>query len=165
MQDTQDQTPLWQQLQGAAALLLAVRGGRSMTAELERVPPHLRPGVQALGFHALRWLGRAEALRQQLASRPPPPEADALLCVALALASEVDESLYTEYTLVDQAVEAAKHSDDTRHQASFINGCLRRFLREPGQPTTADGSRRLAACARKWPAWRRVRVKTGAGSR
>ena len=56
------QTPLWQQLQGAAALLLAVRAGRSMTAELERVPPHLRPGVQALGFHALRWLGRAGAL-------------------------------------------------------------------------------------------------------
>lgn len=130
MQETQDQTPLWQQLQGAAALLLAVRAGRSMTAELERVPPHLRPGVQALGFHALRWLGRAEALRQQLASRPPPPEADALLCVALALASEVDDSLYTEYTLVDQAVEAAKHSEETRHQASFINGCLRRFLRE-----------------------------------
>jgi len=130
MQETQVQTPLWQQLQGAATLLLAVRDGRSMTAELERVPTHLRPGVQALGFHALRWLGRAEALRQQLASRPPPPEADTLLCVALALASEVDDSLYTEYTLVDQAVEAAKNSEETRHQASFINGCLRRFLRE-----------------------------------
>ena len=45
----------------------------------------MRPGVQALSFHALRWLGRAEALRQLLATRPPPPEADALLCVALAL--------------------------------------------------------------------------------
>ena len=133
--------PLWQQLQGAAALLLAVRAGRSMTAELERVPSHLRPGVQALGFHALRWLGRAEALRQQLVSRPPPPEADALLCVALALASEVDDSLYTEYTLVDQAVEAAKQGDATHHQASFINGCLRRFLRERAEL--------LAVCERK----------------
>ena len=130
MQESRDPTPLWQQLQGAAKLLLAVRAGRSLTAELERVSPLLRPGVQALGFHALRWLGRAEALRLQLASRPPPPEADALLCVALALASEVDETLYTEYTLVDQTVEAAKHSEETRHQASFINGCLRRFLRE-----------------------------------
>ena len=135
------QTPLWQQLQGAAALLLAVRAGRSMTAELERVPPHLRPGVQALGFHALRWLGRAEALRQQLVSRPPPPEADALLCVALALASEVDESMYTEYTLVDQAVQAAKQGEATQHQASFINGCLRRFLRERAAL--------LAVCERK----------------
>ena len=141
MQAPSEQTPLWQQLQGAAALLLAVRAGRSMTAELERVPPHLRPGVQALGFHALRWLGRAEALRQQLASRPPPPEADALLCVALALASEVDDSLYTEYTLVDQAVEAAKQGEETQHQASFINGCLRRFLRERAEL--------LAVCERK----------------
>jgi len=32
--------------------------------------------------------------------------------------------------LVDQAVEAAKRSEATSHQASFINGCLRRFLRE-----------------------------------
>ena len=141
MQAPSEQTPLWQQLQGAAALLLAVRAGRSMTAELERVPPHLRPGVQALGFHALRWLGRAEALRQQLVSRPPPPEADALLCVALALASEVDESMYTEYTLVDQAVEAAKQGEETQHQASFINGCLRRFLRERAEL--------LAVCERK----------------
>jgi len=125
-----EQVPLWQQLQGAAALLMAVRAGRSMTAELEQLAPHLRPGVQALGFHALRWLGRAEALRQQLVSRAPPPEADALLCVALALAAEVDESLYSPYTLVDQAVEAAKQGEETRHQASFINGCLRRFLRE-----------------------------------
>ena len=56
-----EQVPLWLQLQGAAALLMAVRAGRSMTAELERLAPHLRPGVQALGFHALRWLGLAEA--------------------------------------------------------------------------------------------------------
>ena len=38
--------------------------------------------------------------------------------------------MYTLYTLVDQAVEAAKRSESTQHQASFINGCLRRFLRE-----------------------------------
>jgi len=136
-----EQVPLWQQLQGAAALLMAVRAGRSMTAELEQLAPHLRPGVQALGFHALRWLGRAEALRQQLVSRAPPPEADALLCVALALAAEVDESLYSAYTLVDQAVEAAKQGEETRHQASFINGCLRRFLRE--------SQTLLAVCERK----------------
>lgn len=151
------QIPLWRQLQGAAALLLAVRDGQSMTAALLDVDSKLRPGVQALGFHALRWLGRAEALRQQLAKRPPPPEADALLCVALALVwknvtpapatpsaslppeganfpkgdpAENFASSYSDFTLVDQAVEAAKRSEATAHQASFINGCLRRFLRE-----------------------------------
>lgn len=144
MQDNPTQVPLWRQLQGAAFLLMAIRDGRSMTAALEDIDPAIRPGVQALGFHALRWLGRAEALRQQLAQRPPPPEADALLCVALALACTESESghpgpahpsgssspHYTAYTLVDQAVEAAKKDEATVHQASFINGCLRRFLRE-----------------------------------
>lgn len=101
-----------------------------MTAALEDVDAAVRPGVQALGFHALRHLGRAEALRQQLASRPPPPEADALLCVALALIWTEEGAPYTAHTLVDQAVEAAKRGETTRHQASFINGCLRRFLRE-----------------------------------
>ena len=124
------QIPLWRQLQGAASLLLAVRDGQSMTAALLDVDSALRPGVQALGFHALRWLGRAEALRQQLAKRPPPPEADALLCVVLALIWREADAPYTPHTLVDQAVEAAKRSDATTHQASFINGCLRRFLRE-----------------------------------
>ena len=111
-------------------MLLAVRDGQSMTAALLEVDSSLRPGVQALGFHALRWLGRAEALRQQLAKRPPPPEADALLCVVLALIWREQDAPYTPHTLVDQAVEAAKRSDATAHQASFINGCLRRFLRE-----------------------------------
>jgi 16S rRNA (cytosine967-C5)-methyltransferase len=130
MQDNPTQVPLWRQLQGAASLLMAVRDGQSMTAALEDVDAALRPGVQALGFHTLRWLGRAEALCQQLARRPPPPEADALLCVALALIWTEHDAPYTAHTLVDQAVEAAKRGDATQHQASFINGCLRRFLRE-----------------------------------
>ena len=141
MQENPIQVPLWRQLQGAASLLMAVRDGQSMTAALEDVDAQLRPGVQALGFHALRWLGRAEALRQQLAKRPPPPEADALLCVVLALAwsssvnAEPDPAapVYTAFTLVDQAVEAAKRSEAMHHQASFINGCLRRFLRESAE--------------------------------
>ena len=127
---TSTPVPLWRQLQGAASLLMAVRDGQSLTAALEEVDAALRPGVQALGFHTLRWLGRAEALRQQLAKRPPPPEADALLCVALALAWNERDAPYTPYVLVDQTVEAAKRSEATRHQASFINGCLRAFLRE-----------------------------------
>ena len=112
---------------------MAVRDGQSMTPALDDVDAQLRPGVQALAFHALRWLGRAEALRQQLAKRPPPPEADALLCVALALACSEEDAPYTAHTLVDQTVEAAKRSAATLHQASFINGCLRRFLREQGE--------------------------------
>jgi len=122
--------PLWRQLQLTAVALAAIRSGTSGTAAFEAVPPELRPGVQALGFQVLRWLGRAEALRRQLAKRTPPPAADALLCTALALGWDVAQSPYEPFTLVDQTVEAAKRNPGTRAQASFVNACLRRFLRE-----------------------------------
>ncbi len=122
--------PLWRQLQLTAGALASIRAGVSGSVAFETVPPALRPGVQALGFQVLRWLGRAEALRRQLAKRTPPPAADALLCTALALAWDAERSPYDPFTLVDQAVEAAKRNPGTRAQASFINACLRRFLRE-----------------------------------
>jgi 16S rRNA (cytosine967-C5)-methyltransferase len=122
--------PLWRQLQLTAVAIAAIREGVSGSIAFERVEPGLRPGVQALGFQALRWLGRAEALRRQLAKRTPPPAADALLCTALSLAWDAELSPYEPFTLVDQAVEAAKRNPGTRAQASFINACLRRFLRE-----------------------------------
>jgi 16S rRNA (cytosine967-C5)-methyltransferase len=119
--------PLWRQLHAVAALVLAVRAGQSTTTALAQTPSALRPGVQALGFAVLRQLGTAQALREQLAKKPPAREADALLCAALALALGTD---YDAHTLVNQTVEAAKHSAATRGQAPFINACLRRFLRE-----------------------------------
>jgi len=122
--------PLWRLLQAAAGAVAAVRGGQSGTAALADVDGSLRPGAQALAFQALRQLGRAEALRRVLASRPPPAQADALLCTALALCWREDDAPYEVFTLVDQAVEAAKRSAGAKAQASFINACLRRFLRE-----------------------------------
>lgn len=137
---------------------MAVRDGQSMTPALEDIEAALRPGVQALAFHALRWLGRAEALRQQLAKRPPPPEADALLCVALALCCSAEgDTPYSAHTLVDQAVEAAKHSPATRHQASFINGCLRRFLRE--QPELMAHTEKSPLALWNHPQWWMERVR------
>ena len=121
---------LWRQLQAAASVLAAVRAGASGTTALDAVPGALRPGVQALAYAALRELGRAEALRKLLAARKPPPAVDALLCVALALAWRDEGAPYEAHTLVNQAVEAAKRSEATQAQASFVNACLRRFLRE-----------------------------------
>ncbi|TFZ03530.1 16S rRNA (cytosine(967)-C(5))-methyltransferase RsmB [Ramlibacter humi] len=122
--------PLWRQLQAAAAVLAAVRGGESATPVLARVPADLRAAAQSLSFHAMRQLGRAEALRRRLAKRPPPPAADALLCTALALAWDPQQAPYEPFTLVDQAVEAAKRDPATAAQSGFINACLRRLLRE-----------------------------------
>jgi 16S rRNA (cytosine967-C5)-methyltransferase len=130
MNDSDDKLPLWRQLQAAAAVLAAIRGGMSGTAALEGVEAVLRPGVQSLVYRALRSLGRAEALRRLLAPKKPPPAADALLCTALALAWQEQDAPYEAFTLVNQAVEAAKRTQVTRAQASFINACLRRFLRE-----------------------------------
>lgn len=122
--------PLWRQMQAAASVLAAVRAGESATPALARVAGELRPGVQALVFQTLRNLGRADALRRLLARRAPPPAADALLCTALALCWNEATAPYAPFTLVDQAVEAAKRDASMRAQASFINACLRRFLRE-----------------------------------
>jgi 16S rRNA (cytosine967-C5)-methyltransferase len=122
--------PLWRMLQAAAGVVAAVRAGQSGTAALADVEGPVRPGAQALAFQALRQLGRAEALRRVLAGRPPPPLADALLCTALALCWREADAPYEVFTLVDQAVEAAKRSTGAKGQASFINACLRRFLRE-----------------------------------
>jgi 16S rRNA (cytosine967-C5)-methyltransferase len=130
MQNKNEPIPLWRQLQAAAQVLAAVREGHSGGAAVDAVSAELRPGVQALAFHAWRQLGRAEALRRQLAKRPPPSAADALLCLALALAWQDEGAPYDAFTLVNQSVEAAKRHPDTRAQASFINACLRRFMRE-----------------------------------
>ncbi|MFZ4480090.1 MAG: 16S rRNA (cytosine(967)-C(5))-methyltransferase RsmB [Rhodoferax sp.] len=131
MMNTKDQqTPLWRQLQAVATALQAIRSGVSGTAALANVSADLRPGVQALTFHVLRSLGRAGALRDLLVKRAPPPWVDAMLCAALALIWREEDSPYEVFTLVNQAVEATKRSPQNSAQASFVNGCLRRFLRE-----------------------------------
>lgn len=121
---------LWQQLQATAAVVQAVRAGRSLTGELEKIKPILRPGVQALAFQVMRQLGRAMALRKLLAPKTPPPAADALLCTALALGWQDENAPYPLHTLVNQVVEAARQQKHTQAQSGFINACLRRFLRE-----------------------------------
>jgi 16S rRNA (cytosine967-C5)-methyltransferase len=125
------QIPLWRQLQSTAIVLQAVRSGESGTSALKQVNADLRPGVQALSFHVWRWLGTAEIIKSYLAKRAPPPDADALLCAALAILCGESATLHYEpFTLVDQAVEAAKRNLNTKASSNFINACLRRYLRE-----------------------------------
>jgi 16S rRNA (cytosine967-C5)-methyltransferase len=151
------QPPLWRQLQLTAVALASIRAGTSGSVAFDAVEPALRPGVQALGFQVLRWLGRAEALRRHLAKRTPPPLPDALLCTALALAWDSERAPYEPFTLVDQAVEAAKRNPATRAQASFINACLRRFLRERDELVAVTDSEPVA----QWnhPRWWIERLK------
>ena len=132
--------PLWRLLQAAAEVVAAVRDGQSATAALEQVEAALRPGTQALAFQALRRLGRAEALRRLLARRAAAAGSDALLCTALALCWREAEAPYEVFTLVDQAVEAAKRTAGAR--AGQLRQCvLRRFLRERDALVAADRRR------------------------
>lgn len=125
---------LAQQMAQAARCLMAVQAGRSLNEALPQVPSALRPGVQALVFHALRHAGLSAAVLKLLAPRAPAPAVRALLQVGVALMPEfcADESAprYEPHTVVSQAVQAAKASRDTQAQAGFVNACLRRFQRE-----------------------------------
>jgi len=149
-----------------------VRAGASLNDLLARVPVLQRPGVQALSFHGLRWLGSATELRALLAPKQPAPPVDALLVLALALLWPGEAAPYAEHTLVDQAVTAVRHR--AAPAAGFVNAVLRRFLRERDALVAAVRHSPLGAynhppwwverVKRDWPqAW--LRLLEGANQR
>jgi 16S rRNA (cytosine967-C5)-methyltransferase len=142
-------------LEHTADAVQAVRGGRSLTEVLGRVPAEFRPGVQSLSFHTLRWLGSASEARAQLAPKTPAPHVDALLVTALALLWPGEALPYPEHTLVDQAVTAARAR--TPAAAGFINAVLRRFVRE--KDVVAQAVRHSPLGAYNHPLWWIERVK------
>ncbi|MGQ0710569.1 MAG: 16S rRNA (cytosine(967)-C(5))-methyltransferase RsmB [Rhodoferax sp.] len=121
--------PLWQTLQHTARVLAATDAGVSGTQALDQVEPSLRAGVQALAFLAWRDLGRVQVLARLLVPRRPGPWTQALLHAALALLGDA-QSQRSDYTVVDQAVEAAKRQRNQQRYAALLNAALRRYLRE-----------------------------------
>lgn len=150
--------PLWRLLHETAGCVRAVSQGTSAALALAAVAPPLRPGTQALVFHVLRQLGRARALARALVSRQPQADTHALLASALALLWDLLAAPYEPFTLVNQAVEAARRNARTRAQAGFINACLRRFLRERDALVAATQGDEVART--NHPAWwlRRLRA-------
>jgi 16S rRNA (cytosine967-C5)-methyltransferase len=146
-------------LHHTADAVQAVRGGKSLTDVLTRCPATVRPGVQALSFHTLRWLGSASEARARLAPKAPPADVDALLVTALALlwpeSATGTRAPYPDHTLVDQAVSAARQR--TPAAANFINAVLRRFLRERDAQVQAVQHTPLGAF--NHPLWWTERVK------
>ena len=122
--------PLWRQLQACAGALQMVVEGKNHSHALASVSPALRPAAQALLFAVLRHWETTQAVRDLLVKRAPPAPVNALLCTGLGLLLLGTEAMYPAHTLVSQLVEAAKHHPQMRAQASFINACVRRFLRE-----------------------------------
>lgn len=130
--------PLSSVLLSSAGVVEGVLDGRSLTDALTDVSSALRPATQAVSFHAMRYLGWADAVGRELVQRYPSVLFESLLLVSLTLLKEEGEAaaqlpgmpVYAAHTVVDQAVTAASN---TRSLASFkgmLNACLRRFLRE-----------------------------------
>jgi len=153
---TEPSPPLARLLDLTADAVQAVRDGRSLNDVLARQAADVRPGVQALAFHALRWLGSATEARRLMAPKTPPPPVDALLVTALALLWPTGEAPpYAEHTLVDQAVHCARHR--TPAAANFVNAVLRRFLRE--REALVAAARRAPEAAYNHPLWWIERVR------
>ncbi len=120
----------------AAQAWALVRSGRSLETALEAVlagdsaatqsGARLGGAVRDIVAAGVRRWSMLEALLAQLAQRPPVAPVAALLEVALA---QLLAHSYSEFTLVDQAVRAAKARPETAAAAGFVNAVLREFLR------------------------------------
>jgi 16S rRNA (cytosine967-C5)-methyltransferase len=141
MPESPSSIPLADQLLAAARAIRAVLAGQSLSESLEQTPAPLRPGAQALSFHAMRQLGYARAVCARLVPRRPERLTEALLLLGLTL---LEASLrqaggqpvapgtpvYHLHTLVHQLVEAADADHRTRPARGLINAVLRRYGRE-----------------------------------
>ncbi|MGY6268894.1 16S rRNA (cytosine(967)-C(5))-methyltransferase RsmB [Achromobacter denitrificans] len=140
--------PLSAVLLSSAEVVEGVLDGRSLTDALAGVESSLRPAVQAVSFHAMRYLGWADAVGRELVQRYPSVLFESLLLVSLTLLKEEGEAaaavpgmpVYAPHTVVDQAVTAASRQRGLASYKGMLNACLRRFLREraPLEAAVAD---------------------------
>jgi len=130
--------PLSSVLLSSAGVVEGVLDGRSLTDALTDVSSALRPATQAVSFHAMRYLGWADAVGRELVQRYPSVLFESLLLVSLTLLKEEGEAaaalpgmpVYAPHTVVDQAVTAASNTRSLSSFKGMLNACLRRFLRE-----------------------------------
>ena len=124
---------------GAAEAITMVLNGIALPQALAKlfsnsnVEPAHRGAIQDLSYRTMRQVGRVDALISAMTTKAPEPALlYSLLCCALALIVEEDVALhpYAEFTVVDQAVNAAAAHPDIAHAKNMVNALLRRFLRE-----------------------------------
>lgn len=170
-------------LLGAARVALAVRGGQSMTAALKQLLAEVstaqaRGAIQDLAYRAMRQRGMADALVSRLTAEREldPPLLRELLTVAIALLMASAKSRgksntlmtvgacapypppYPPFTVVDQAVEAAKATPELARVAGLVNAVLRNFVRDPNVHCAVIAEQDAAA-ARNHPAWWVARMR------
>ena len=86
----------------------------------------LRPAVLDVAYTAARHRAFSDHAIKTLASRPPSPAVAAVLAVAIG---QLMRERHTEYTIVDQAVSAARRMPAAAPAAGFVNALLRNVLR------------------------------------
>ena len=149
-------------LLGAAQAVALVRNGSALPQALSQVfarmeaPPQARGAMQDIAYRTMRRLGRAEALIAVLAQKAPAPALlHGLLCSALALMSDPaatpGAAPYDDFTVVDQAVNAAASHPDIAHAKGMVNAVLRRFLRE--RDALLPQVMKNPVAALNYPAW------------
>ena len=145
---------------GAAQAIALVLNGLALPQALNRiftdsnVSPAQRGAIQDLSYRSMRQSGRVDALIAAMTSKAPEPALlYSLLCCALALIVEEDESQhpYPAFTVVDQAVNAAAAHPDMAHAKTMVNALLRRFLRE--RAVLLAAAMKLPAARWNYPSW------------
>lgn len=148
-------------LHGAATAVAAVGRGTALPQALAQVfaqtdaAPQARGAIQDIAYCCLRHLGCAEALLSAMTPRRVEPATlHALLCCALALLIDVDDSgspRYNAFTIVDQAVTTAASDSSMARAKGMANAVLRRFLRE--RDTLLPQVLRDPVAQWNYPAW------------
>lgn len=157
-------------LMASSRCLAQVQSGRSLTEALGQVPRHLRSGVHAVSWYAMRHWGLACAWRALAVPRAPAkPWLNCHIGLTLLLLDAAmmhhdqaipeshqaplgaDCPLYSPHTLVDQAVKAVILAKLGKPAVGLVNAVLRRFQRERGAFVQAVVNDALA----RWnhPSW------------
>ena len=126
------QLPLYRLLGKATATRLAAKQRNISFADMLETAgadllPHERAALKSILYLCERTQARSSALVKILVAHPPKPQVKVLLETALSLLAS---GAYAEFTIVNQAVEAARLEHRTERFAGLINAVLRRAIRE-----------------------------------
>lgn len=128
-----DRAPLSREMLAAAEAVTDLLAGHrlpdALDARTAALPPASRAPARDMAYHAVRRLGRLQALAAMLNARRPLPRMAALQVVALA---QLLEPVRPVAIVVDQAVAAARSLSrgPGGAAAGFLNATLRRFVRD-----------------------------------
>ncbi|UDG82604.1 16S rRNA (cytosine(967)-C(5))-methyltransferase RsmB [Candidatus Vallotia cooleyia] len=122
-------------LDGAARTLTRMRAGTALPAALAIVHANIvsaqaRGAIQDLAYRATRQLARADVWLATLVRRPPAEHVANVLRCAFSLLAEPDIArTYSDFTVVDQAVDAIAARSRVAHTKGLVNAVLRNMVR------------------------------------